>query len=232
MKALRFLDLPAEIRNRIYEHALPQDAMLLLPGACTHQSVTSAVQPALTRVCRQVRAEALPVFYAENCFVAHVHRFDVGHFIHFMTAIGQEKRSMIRKVILYLASQENAGCGQGLLQYVRWVTSERGIEKLSIKIDGDIDSDAEYIMDDATTLAWKLVAERRTSEAKVRQALKEFLVREEFECHSGIHPNASGWCSQQQEDVEDCYASIGVVPLERTSQENLMGLALAEGRVA
>lgn len=53
-----FLKLPAEIRNKIY-----YDALVTRTQAHWY---SSAVQPALTRVNRQIRAEALPIYYREN----------------------------------------------------------------------------------------------------------------------------------------------------------------------
>lgn len=54
----RFLRLPPEIRNKIY-----YDALITRTQAHWY---SSAVQPALTRVNRQLRAEALPIYYREN----------------------------------------------------------------------------------------------------------------------------------------------------------------------
>ena len=56
--ALRFLDLPAEIRNQIYRDAL-------VFGSCQYYgSRTSSV--ALLSTCKQVRKEAEDILYAEN----------------------------------------------------------------------------------------------------------------------------------------------------------------------
>ncbi|KUI63013.1 hypothetical protein VP1G_10131 [Cytospora mali] len=57
-KPFRFLNLPPELRNYIYRLALVQPATTDL----------AAPQPALTRVNKQVRAEALSIYYAENKF--------------------------------------------------------------------------------------------------------------------------------------------------------------------
>lgn len=59
-----FLDLPGEIRNKIYRLVLVQH-----PGlwACEHL-IPSLALPALTLVNKQIFAEALPIFYAENTF--------------------------------------------------------------------------------------------------------------------------------------------------------------------
>ncbi|KUI72140.1 hypothetical protein VM1G_07431 [Cytospora mali] len=57
-KPFHFLNLPPEIRNDIYRLALVQPTTTDL----------ASPQPALTRVNKQVRAEALSIYYAENKF--------------------------------------------------------------------------------------------------------------------------------------------------------------------
>lgn len=58
-----FLDLPGEIRNKIYRLVLVQH-----PGPYGCELISSIAPPALTLVNKQTFAEALPVFYAENTF--------------------------------------------------------------------------------------------------------------------------------------------------------------------
>ncbi|KAI9834140.1 MAG: hypothetical protein M1826_005251 [Phylliscum demangeonii] len=66
-KAFRFLDLPGEIRVRIYRHVLLVDRIVDL-------DITNAavIHPRLQlfRTCRQIYAEAFPVFYGRNTFRA------------------------------------------------------------------------------------------------------------------------------------------------------------------
>lgn len=71
--SLNFLELPAEIRDLIYEHALRS----LKPTVTFHldhfqkDSYQEASQPPLTRVNRQVRRESLKIFYEVNDFILH-----------------------------------------------------------------------------------------------------------------------------------------------------------------
>lgn len=58
-KKLGFLDLPPEIRNKIYAHAIPHNQLVTIYGAT----------PGLTQTCRRVRAETRAMFYAHNTFV-------------------------------------------------------------------------------------------------------------------------------------------------------------------
>ena len=59
----RFMDLPAETRNNIYRVATQRDEVLPL---------RRFKPPAITRVCRQLRMEGLPVFFDVNTFAAEV----------------------------------------------------------------------------------------------------------------------------------------------------------------
>jgi len=67
-----FLNLPAEIRGHIFEFVLSSTEIVTFRlDSFQRQSYCEAVQPALTRVSRQVRSESLPIYYACNDFVLH-----------------------------------------------------------------------------------------------------------------------------------------------------------------
>lgn len=101
----RFLDLPAELRNRIYHYSVVNERGLVRP-----------IQPPITRVCRQLRQEALGIFYARNCFVFTITgalRYPDGtpfyaeeedthdqRDVSWMSSIGANNVAMIRSVIL------------------------------------------------------------------------------------------------------------------------------------
>ncbi|EMC97492.1 hypothetical protein BAUCODRAFT_40938, partial [Baudoinia panamericana UAMH 10762] len=57
----RLLDIPPELRNRIYCHLLPFKQEIIL-------TVNGYARPALLATCKQVRNEALKMFYANNTF--------------------------------------------------------------------------------------------------------------------------------------------------------------------
>lgn len=63
------LDLPAELRNTIWEYALVRTGPIrsMLPLASRPHAFQ---QPSLTAVSRQIRAETLPIFYHANSFEA------------------------------------------------------------------------------------------------------------------------------------------------------------------
>lgn len=61
----RFLDLPAELRNKIYRESFCLFAMY---SHTLWQGRTDFRQPALLRASKQLRHEGLPIFYAETQF--------------------------------------------------------------------------------------------------------------------------------------------------------------------
>lgn len=72
-QTMKFTDLPAELRNRIYEFVLPsdeEDLIVAIPFKDGAMSMGS--QPAITRTSRMIRNETLPMFYATARFVAYV----------------------------------------------------------------------------------------------------------------------------------------------------------------
>lgn len=63
--------LPGELRNRIYE--------LLVPSGSTFEVTTDTAartQPSVSKVCRQLRAETLPIYYAANIFILEIRGSD------------------------------------------------------------------------------------------------------------------------------------------------------------
>lgn len=65
------LGLPAELRNRIYRFALIKPKTIDID-----QSKWPTHQPALLKTCKQIRREALGVFYFENKFCARIYDWD------------------------------------------------------------------------------------------------------------------------------------------------------------
>ncbi|KAK5127818.1 hypothetical protein LTR85_004934 [Meristemomyces frigidus] len=130
----RFLDLPPELRNRVYDDLVVTEAPLL-PSACQHTSRPSAAQPDITRVCRQIRQEALPMFYGLNQFDVHIHRCDFAYFIDYMDTIGEHNRKHIKIVVLQL--MDRLTCGNGLLDFARWCASAEGTAEMGISVEVD-----------------------------------------------------------------------------------------------
>ncbi|OQO06649.1 hypothetical protein B0A48_08436 [Cryoendolithus antarcticus] len=68
------LTLPPELRLQIFALALspyPKTLVTFHLDPYQREDYVEATQPALTRVSRQLRAEALPLFYQQNSFVLH-----------------------------------------------------------------------------------------------------------------------------------------------------------------
>lgn len=65
----------------------------MLPNRCRHWSPRPTVQPPISRVCRQMRQEALPIFYDLNVFVVN---FDSCGFKGFMHHVDTTQTSGIK----------------------------------------------------------------------------------------------------------------------------------------
>lgn len=69
-QAFRMLDLPAELRTRIYELVVIKAPVIDTTITRDHVEIANMlIQPPLCRVCRQVRNESLPIFYGANVFL-------------------------------------------------------------------------------------------------------------------------------------------------------------------
>ena len=62
---LSFLSLPPEIRNHIYDLSVPTSRTFVIGP---WRPNTQRMQPPVTRVCKQIRNETLPMFVARNNF--------------------------------------------------------------------------------------------------------------------------------------------------------------------
>ncbi|KAK5127893.1 hypothetical protein LTR85_005010 [Meristemomyces frigidus] len=65
----RFLERPPELRNRIYRFALVNDEPVQLLGAACEQ-------PALLKAGRQLRREAISIYYSDNTFRIKIRDMD------------------------------------------------------------------------------------------------------------------------------------------------------------
>ncbi|KAI7491549.1 hypothetical protein KC357_g1752 [Hortaea werneckii] len=74
-------DLSPELRNRIYRSIFAQhadrDHALIICAPHHDWAMTTASQPAITRVCRTVRKESLAMFYANSMFEAYITNWDI-----------------------------------------------------------------------------------------------------------------------------------------------------------
>lgn len=65
----RFSDLPPELRNRIYKHALVDEEPVCI-------TTSGYDRPPLVSTCRQIRKEAIEIYYAGNVFVLVMPSYD------------------------------------------------------------------------------------------------------------------------------------------------------------
>ncbi|CAK3928391.1 Hypothetical predicted protein [Lecanosticta acicola] len=92
-----FLDLPVELRNEIYELSTVQ----ILPVTIVSCRVS---EPAISKLNRKTRAEALPIFYGQNIF-GSPHRQGLSTFLQ---SLDRERVHMLRNVRLaYVAKPLN-----------------------------------------------------------------------------------------------------------------------------
>ncbi|KAK0363928.1 hypothetical protein LTR91_014067 [Friedmanniomyces endolithicus] len=119
------LTLPPELRNRIWELCIgdttsirkglqSEDSVILAKGHRLLDVQRTVQQPPLTRVCRQMRSEALPMFYSGRTFLWH--RFgrasgvspyargdgpgDACAVVRWVKAIGDRNRGWLSRVLL------------------------------------------------------------------------------------------------------------------------------------
>ena len=82
----RFLDLPAELRNRIYRLTLLETQKIVISD---HHK---AKEPGLLSACRQIRQETLTLYYHENVFNILIENHDSTTLQHWIS--GSKNRPM------------------------------------------------------------------------------------------------------------------------------------------
>ena len=112
-KRTSLLDLPGELRNRIYRLTVvhPKASIITLPPPSTREKDGMPVlpgqvrlrEPALSGTCREVRQEVLSLFYAENQFrIAYLSEYHPRHIQIAIravgTALGNERSKKLRSL--------------------------------------------------------------------------------------------------------------------------------------
>lgn len=89
----RLLNLPKELRLTIYTHALTSTTLIIpFSGHKPH--------PALLRTNKQIRSEAIPIYYKHNRFIARLDGESPGP-IHFAQLAGRKNLAKITEFTLY-----------------------------------------------------------------------------------------------------------------------------------
>ncbi|KAK5701610.1 hypothetical protein LTR97_004426 [Elasticomyces elasticus] len=96
------LTLPPEMRNRIYREVLVEGDIYIH----THSRFLP-IEPALMRVCRQTREEALAIYHKENSFVFDIDENDARNLINWCKSASRRKNSEIAFEVGHSQNWEN-----------------------------------------------------------------------------------------------------------------------------
>lgn len=122
-----FTTLPAEIRNHIYELALPSSEKELIVAAPFKDDLMAlAVQPPITQTTKQLRSEILPMFYSDRTFVAYIKDFDFTPLVNWagsITSTTQSPQITVEVQIKLLSRITSAYQLGGLIRYWRDINS-------------------------------------------------------------------------------------------------------------
>ena len=106
-----FTNLPAEIRNYIYDLALPSQGnpLIVATPACDDLMLLGD-QPPLTRTSKQLRTETLGLFYANASFVAYIENFDFTNLVRWAKCITSTSSPTTVRVEVNLMSRIKCAC--------------------------------------------------------------------------------------------------------------------------
>lgn len=114
-------DSSAEIRNRIYEAVFAQhdrvETAMIIASPMIDKGMTLATQPAFTRVCRQLRAESLAMFYVNTTFVAYLVDWDIRDLCDWVHCIGSG--GSLPEVTVHIKLLDGIKCEYQLLKLMR-----------------------------------------------------------------------------------------------------------------
>ena len=74
--SVHFLSLSPEVRNIIYRFAIVEDGLIVI-----HQQSPPPQQPGLLQVSRQIRQEAIDIYYQENLFRWRLRNYNADRYI-------------------------------------------------------------------------------------------------------------------------------------------------------
>ena len=139
--------MPRELRDRIYEFAVrhPKREPILIgidyfAAAWTFNMIWSSGthQPNITKVCRQLRSEALPLYYQLNEFAVSLEEptdeldgdFGEAYFARWLKSIGPRNFMYIRKLTVF--RMRNG------LRYTYSTTLQQFLERYGIELSEDV----------------------------------------------------------------------------------------------
>ncbi|KAK4612305.1 hypothetical protein CLAFUW4_13398 [Fulvia fulva] len=192
-KRVGFLDLSAELRNRVYEPALIAEQCLKLRhnsnpnvyGTATHGFTCQLgrcysahwIEPSLTPnillTCRQVQAEATPMLYGSNTF--DLTRLSPCHSVEFLTQIStsiQHLRGVYLRVLLSMKEPDKQSDVQKML---RLLEGAPHIVELKFSPEGIIFPSPKQLADLITPLCKVLQATRQKVGGECQEPVMEVL---------------------------------------------------------
>lgn len=131
----RFLDLPAELRSKVYGFYLAKHSLVVIRP--DHKK--TAGYPAITKVSQQIRSEVLPLFYASTIFeLFYCHQYpNMMRLAQFLAStIGDGFKHL--RCILVRITIDQIECPQ-TRSLSRWPS-----QKIRFSIDGDGDMQVQY----------------------------------------------------------------------------------------
>ncbi|KAK3714999.1 hypothetical protein LTR37_007489 [Vermiconidia calcicola] len=123
--ATAFLDLPAELRNEIYALVVVQDDQIELPLLPPYVR-----QPKLLGVNRQIRAEALSIYYGENVFQIQGSTSAA----QFMRSVSEEGLRALRSLQIYCPVVLTVKDAMARSQQLFGRYKERGLRRQTLKL--------------------------------------------------------------------------------------------------
>lgn len=184
-----FASLPGELRNRIYRFALVEGdrkpfTVTMEPetcnlGACIHMRLPTAL-PGILSTCAQIRAEAMPIFIAENSFKFDAEVVKARCVANWLRVIGHYG-CLLSKVVLDVVSWEvpanlrmtsTAKMGVHYEMTLRWKTWPS--DRWSLMVDEGIRSKASKEVEVLEGYVWTLNEEIGKGKAK-EEVLRAFV---------------------------------------------------------
>ncbi|KAK5707240.1 hypothetical protein LTR17_020873 [Elasticomyces elasticus] len=179
-----FMELPPELRNRVYELCIPSDQTSVLRSYCGHRTgIDKPTEPHITKVSRAVRTEVLGMFYASNNFEFHAMRYGFGPFVAQCKDLSTWAVKQIRQVHIYIAEMSwgldfEIRCAEGLWELFRWYASSKFlIGKLVCSKNGYFAPVSQAI-----ELATRCRQEGMDGESDLRVAFDGWLLERNLQC--------------------------------------------------
>ena len=107
------LQLPGELRNRIYRLVLT-DGMPII-----NFDATGYVRPGLISTCKEIRQEALSIYYYENSFRTWLKDYDAANLTRFSSSLKVMELAGLRVNVTFCYSQNTVPKWANLLEWLR-----------------------------------------------------------------------------------------------------------------